>query len=302
VSTVRRKAGYLGRSVARGLRRSTKDCPSCGTGQSDVVSRKYLVTALRRCHACQLLFRAPIDNPVEVRKFYEDRYESGLTTDTPDPCELEELKRNGFAETSKNFARYVNLLRAFGCGSGSRLLDLGCSWGYGAWQMRQAGFRVVGHEVSKRRCDYAREHMGIEAVPELEHISGCFDVIFSAHVLEHVAALEDVLSWSECHLERTGLFVAVTPNGSNEYRQRFPRRWNRHWGDVHPLYLDETYWRNRLHDRPYFVTSRIDDYQAMRDWSRAGEESLQQTGRLDGWELLVAWRHPRQRAGWEASR
>lgn len=271
-------------------------CPSCGANGSDVISRKYWITALRRCRRCRLLFRTPTDSPGESKDFYENRYESGRTTAIPTADELRELKENAFAGTSKNFRRYVSAVRELGAGAGSRLLDLGCSWGYGAWQFQEAGFRVIGHELSVKRCNYARQRMGVKAVSDLEDIDGQFDVIFSAHVLEHIATLEEILDWSERHLKDSGMFVAVTPNGSAPFRQRAPARWNRLWGDVHPLFLDADYWRDRLRDRPYYISSRMDDFQAMQLWSRDEGGLTQRVGPVDAWELLVAWRHPQSPA------
>ncbi len=282
------KLAYLAVSVAARIAGDAQRCPSCGAQKSHEVSAKYLVTTLRRCAQCQLLFRAPIDQEGKATRFYNKGYRSGFTTELPSHEVLSGYLETGFTGTPKDFRRYIKLLDALEVAHGARVLDLGCSWGYGAWQFQQAGYEVTGLEVGAARATYAREKLGIDTATALEQIQGTFDVIFSSHVLEHIAELADVLQWCEQRLTAEGLFVAVTPNGSNSFRQRSPKQWDRLWGAVHPLFLDEVFWQNQCRSKSFLITSNLGDTDTLRRWSKARG---QKTGSLGGWELLVIYRN-----------
>lgn len=278
------KQRYFLGSLAKAALKHGLSCPSCGADESDVVSRKYAVTTLRRCRECRLLYRAPTSSATESHRYYNGAYRSGLTTDMPDDAKLAEMKDTGFEGTSKCFDRYIAVLRALGLGRGARLLDFGCSWGYGAWQLQQAGFEVVGFEVSEARAAFAREKMGIRAVTQPQAVDGSFDAIFSAHVLEHVPSVAESIDWSLEGLQRGGLFIAVTPNGSAEFRAKHAERWDRLWGKVHPNFLDNEYYQSKFATVPYFVTSELGRLSELSVW--AGKPNQGQ-GDLSGWELLA---------------
>jgi 2-polyprenyl-3-methyl-5-hydroxy-6-metoxy-1,4-benzoquinol methylase len=281
------KLSYFASSLARALAKRGFECPSCGGRAGATVSRKYMVTWLRRCGDCGLQFRAPASPAAEDERYYDTQYESGFTTEMPDAPTLASYLQSNFVGTSKDFARYLKLLSALGAGAGQRVLDLGCSWGYGVWQLRAAGYDAFGLEVGKTRARFARERLALPVVSRLEEVEGQFDVIFSSHVLEHIAHLAPTLSFARARLRENGLFVAITPNGSDSFRARSPRQWDRLWGLKHPLFLDAEYWRRELDSAPYLLTTDLGDLDAMSRWSSSGGQVV---ARLDGWELLAASR------------
>lgn len=281
------KAGYFAGSALRSLVRRGFDCPSCGSTGSEVVSRKYLVTTLRRCRGCALLFRAPTSGDGALMKYYQKAYRSGFTTELPDPETLEGYLRGGFAATPKDFGRYIRCLQTLGVREGGCLLDLGCSWGYGTWQFARAGFDTVGLEVSTERAAFARDRLGVTTVSNVAGLDRELEVVFSSHVLEHIPALENLLRHVQTRLRPGGLFVAVTPNGSAEFRSRFPAQWDRLWGLKHPLFLDAEFWRKRLAGYQYLLTTNLEDLDALAEWS---ERPVATVGPMQGWELLVVYR------------
>src|SRR6185503_5040907 len=151
------RVNYFLDSARRSLLHQGFDCPCCGSSGSTVVSRKYLVTALRRCHNCALQFRTPTTSEKESYSFYQAEYAQGFTTEMPSAEELEMLKQKQFKGTDRDYSRALRILSALGCRPGMRLLDYGCSWGYGSWQFAQAGYEVAGFEISAPRCEYARK-------------------------------------------------------------------------------------------------------------------------------------------------
>lgn len=171
-------AGY----AIRGLRASHKKCPNCGqTGP--VIIRKYLVATLRRCANCQLQFRAPTDSQEESVDFYQEAYQEGTTTELPDPASLDELKRTGFPDLACSYAEYIRVLRQLSLPDNARLFDFGCSWGYGSYQLAQAGYRVKSFEISRPRAQFGRDNLGIDLVEDFDRFvadnESSFDIFFS---------------------------------------------------------------------------------------------------------------------------
>lgn len=287
MSNLPAKLSYLHSCFWRSLNHDSEHCPSCGSPQSHLIARKYLVTTLRRCDRCKLQFRCPTDSADSNEGFYEKNYTSGFTTELPTSDQLSEYFATGFAGTPKDFRRFLDLFQDLSVSPGSRILDLGCSWGYGAWQFKNSGYDVTGYEVGTTRASFAREKLVLNVSSSLNDISGPFDVIFSSHVLEHVSRLGELLSWCSSHLTKNGLFIAITPNGSSSFRQSRPRSWKNMWGGVHPLYLDSEFWMSYLFRQPYLITSDLSSSSLFRNWISSAD---QQVGSTDGWELLVVAR------------
>lgn len=267
---------------------SGRSCPNCGSRDAETVDRKYLVTYLARCRSCKLQFRAPTTTDDEFHRYYQRKYTQGFTTELPSIDDLAELKSRQFKGTERDYSSYIAVLRALGFHTGDRLLDFGCSWGYGSWQFRQAGFDVKSLEVSQHRASFAREKLGLEVFGDWRSIRGTFDVFFSAHVLEHIPKFSEVLALARRVVRRGGLFVAATPNGSTAYRETDPEGWHRSWGFVHPLLLDEEFYKATFRGGSYVIDTTPYDHQTIRTWAESSGERL--TVKNSGNELIVAAR------------
>jgi 2-polyprenyl-3-methyl-5-hydroxy-6-metoxy-1,4-benzoquinol methylase len=260
-------------------------CPSCGFENAATVARKYVVTSLRRCGRCDLLFRAPTTTSTENASFYQESYRQGFTSDTPTDEALAQLVARNFAGSEKDYANYLNVLSSLGGKPGDRLLDFGCSWGYGSYQMKKHGYEVVAFEISKPRCRYAREKLGVKAYDILDDLKeGDFDIFFSAHVLEHVPAIADVFAYAQKKLKKGGLFIAFTPNGSAAYRNRANGAWNQLWNMVHPNFLDDRFYRKAFPN--VLLASDPYDYKKITDQWANGRSAA--AFKLDGEELMAA--------------
>ena len=240
------KVIYLCWAVLLQVLRKNLDCPNCGCRSQDIIDRKYFFTTLRRCPGCRLLHRIPRDSDGRGKAFYQAAYRQGFTTDMPDDETLQRLLTNKFRGGPRDYQPYLELLAKLGIKKGDTLLEYGCSWGYGAWQLQDAGYHVMAFEISKPRCQYAREKLGISAVDDPQAIQGPFDVVFSAHVLEHVDQLETALNRQCAWLKPGGLMVGITPNGSEEFRRAHPKNFHKLWGLVHPQLLDDEFLSHRF--------------------------------------------------------
>lgn len=262
-------------------------CPSCGGKGGPALDRKWLVTSFRRCNDCALLFRTPTTTEEENEKFYQSDYEESTTTDLPSNADLEALKKENFASLSTSYLGYIEVIRALGGKPGGRVVDFGCSWGYGSHQLLQAGFSVEAFEISKPRATYAREKLNIATVDQADIRPESCDVFLSGHVIEHVPSVESMITLGERALRPGGLFIAFTPNGSLTLRVRNPKGWHQSWGGVHPQLIDDVF-TQRMSDRRAFIAATYPyPMEALRAWD--GSPRLLP---MEGHELMIAFRKP----------
>ena len=127
-------------------------CPFDGSNNTKLVKRKHLVTSLYTCQDCGLRFRVPKETSSENESFYQEEYAQGFTTDVPDDATLSNLISEGFANSEKDYSHYIAVLKAANVTPGQTILDFGSSWGYGSWQLAQAGYRVYSYEISRPRA------------------------------------------------------------------------------------------------------------------------------------------------------
>lgn len=269
---------YLLRSTTGWLNADRRKCPCCGAQDYDPVQRKLMVTALVRCRSCRLLYRIPTDPPERNFDFYQEDYSFGYTTECPNDEKLQELMKDKFRGTDRCYAERIEMLRALGVSPGRRVFEYGASWGYGSWQMQDAGYVVRGFEISRPRARYAREKLGIDVRDDLEGVEGPFDVFFSSHVLEHVPAPLTTIDFAKEVTRPEGLFVAYTPNGSLVRMQERPESYLHHWGDIHPNMLDEEFYQQAFGDRPKLMASDPYDLAAISGWDGASDVRLNLTG------------------------
>ncbi len=197
----------------------------------------------------------------------------------PSEEKLASLLSTEFKGSNKDYSGYIAILKALGIATGSRLLDYGCSWGYGAWQLeKRAGYVVQGFEISKPRCAFARSELKVNAVDSIDSIDPTFDCFFSAHVLEHLPDLSQVISLALSKLRAGGMFVAFTPNGSEINRQHDAWNWHRRWGFVHPQLLDERFCHHISWNGPRLVASQPFDTSAIAEWDQANSVELSVAG------------------------
>jgi SAM-dependent methyltransferase len=156
------------------------------------------------------------------------------------------LKETNFAASDKDYSSYIAILRGLGVRTGARVLDFGCSWGYGSYQLSKAGFETTAFEIAPTRGAFAARELGVRLLPDLDERAedaahrGAYDCFFSAHVLEHVPIPRRVFDYAMKLLKPGGIFVSFTPNGSAPCRSALPE-WSRLWGEVHPHFIDDTF-------------------------------------------------------------
>ena len=277
------KINYLLSSFVKTISRQGMTCPCCGDS-GVIVERKYFFTALKRCKGCKLLFRCPTGTPTENKKYYQDDYKEGFTTELPTSDALQKMTTACFAGTPKDFSDRVAMLKALPITVGGKIIDFGCSWGYASWQFSQAGWNVQSFEISLPRGNYAREKLGMNVVSDMTQLRRDNDLFFSSHVLEHVPNVKETIAEAMKLVKKGGFFAAYTPNGSLARRAVEPRLWTLTWGLKHPTYLDEVFYKKIFQNYPFYITSQPIDLKVVSDWAKGSGQVI---GNLEDGELLL---------------
>ncbi len=285
--------GYLTASLKKLLTRQSADCPVCASPRTTRLKTKYLVTSLRLCPECRLMFRYPKDGVADNLTFYQRSYREGPITDLPDEGELKALLHQNAPRPDRDFTPRLAVLQALGVKPGLKILDFGCSWGYGAHQLRQAGYDAIGFEISAPRAHFGRKNLGLAIFSDPPALSeahvGSFDLILAVHVLEHLPDLGETLAWFDALMKPGALLVAFCPNG-NLARNKPGVDLHRLWGRKHPLLLDPAFFQRRFARRGWTcrLASSPYDLAALSRWPGDSPETPPP---LLGDELLtVAWK------------
>jgi 2-polyprenyl-3-methyl-5-hydroxy-6-metoxy-1,4-benzoquinol methylase len=280
------KARYFFWALSNIINQDTT-CPFCKNSQTHLIHRKALVTSLRECPSCGLRFRVPKGNQQESSAFYQKRYKEGFTTDCPSDKELKQLLDSDFAGIPKYLDSYLEVLKAAGLREGDALLDFGCSWGYGSWQMQKAGYKVYSYDVSKPRTTYAKTKLNCRVVERLRDIPEKVKCFFSAHVIEHLDNPNIIWKAAVEVLDPQGIMVCFCPNGEPSREQVVgSKMYHQAWNLKHPLLLTRKALAemSRHYDFSPYVFSSPYSSEAIR--------SLREPEQLNGEELLlIAVRH-----------
>lgn len=177
--------------------------------------------------------------------YYQKLYHS-IASELPEEQALTDMMKKAFRDTPFDLAAKIDVLRAMM--PRGRVLDFGCSWGYGAWQLRSAGYDVVGFEVSKPRAEFGRRKLNLDILDEYNDLRslppGTFDAVFTNHVLEHLPNIGEVFALFGRLTRRGGVAFHVLPNFSSRAAQS-GAFWQ--WiGRDHPIALTVDFFRRNL--------------------------------------------------------
>lgn len=279
------KLEYLISSLKKQLTGGYTICPYCNTdlAHGRVIDQKYLVTKLVECPRCQILVRLPTDDVEESRDFYQKEYTQGYTTDCPSDEELAKLIESKFVGAERDYSRYIRFFEFLKMTKDKRILDFGCSWGYGLFQMMKNGYLAEGFEVSGPRARYGRDKLDVTIHSTDASLVGNYDVIFSSHVLEHLPDFSLINHLYNKQLNPGGYFIAVTPNGSMDFMKKDFGAYHQIWGKVHPVLLTDSFLMKNFKQDIFYLDS----------WdSMTPEFQMNAKTPLDKFELVYVLKKP----------
>lgn len=110
------------------------------------------------------------------------------------------------------------VLKALGPGSGRKVLDIGCGNGALTAKLAGSGTDATGIDFSESGIERARQsypHVSFRAhqidEPLPDELRGCFDVVVSAEVIEHLFLPRKLFQRASEALVDSGLFIVTTP-------------------------------------------------------------------------------------------
>lgn len=285
---LRAKMRYVRRMVRYRWQGQPRVCPYCGPSSIvTLVRRKKLIVEILQCQICHLWFRWPADTPREHDSYYQDEFAGDAPQILlPEPDELLSLERANFSGSALDINNKVGVLKTLR--PGVRVLDFGCSWGYGTYQLQRQGFDTVGFEISRPRATYGRTNLGLNIVDNFDDLAklpeGRFDIVFSNHVVEHLLDIAVTFSILTRLLDKNGFVFHVLPNFTGKRARS--GCWLKWIGEDHPIapaipFFEFAVPRAGL-SQPVFASDPFDDRMAQA-LNRQPRASLS----TEGDELLV---------------
>lgn len=213
------------------------NCPYCRSRDTHLVERKHYVLQLRRCSACHLSYRFPKDNTAGNHRFYQKAYRQSTVTDLPSLAEIPFHISNRFQDVGRDLSEHLKAIQMIAPGGG-KLLDYGCSWGYCVYQFQQAGYDATGFEVSRPRVEYGQKALQVNLTSEITSLpDASFDVIYSAHCMEHIPNPDIPMRQFQRLLRPGGHLFIYVPNCGGEEAEKLGVGWGPMIGEKHVLAL-----------------------------------------------------------------
>jgi len=205
-------------------------CPLCGK-QENRIDISFERNCLRHCMFCDLFFTYPMP-PIDSEFYNQDYYKSWGVAENSIPKHVLYLKE-------RNMQKHLDRIKEFV--SSGMILEIGSAWGAFLKVAEEAGYDILGLELSKQACRFARTIVKEDAVlnQSLEETNlspESVDVIFMSDLLEHIPNPFPFIEKSVSLLKKGGIIYLITPNPSHWSRGVFGKSWV-HYKDEHLMFF-----------------------------------------------------------------
>lgn len=220
-------------------------CNLCGSTDHNPLFEKdsYRIVC---CRACGLTFVNP--RKKQVLEIYDEDYYKGGNW-------YQDYVGNGpnyLRSFRERFAVISKWLK-----SRSRILDVGCAYGYFLEVAKQAGHQVEGLEVNKYMVENVVKRLSIPCHHILDfntfEPAHLYDCVTMFDTIEHLEDPKGVLHRINGLLEKNGMLVLTTPN----IRSWLSRLMGRHWPHVTPeehiYYFDKSTMESLLRETGFEI-------------------------------------------------
>jgi 2-polyprenyl-3-methyl-5-hydroxy-6-metoxy-1,4-benzoquinol methylase len=215
-------------------------CPVCCDGESQRLISMSKGTdgeglALSWCASCTHCYLSRRPSVAWFARYYDDEWDTGRhALDAPSiqdrvrrlpgvtgAAAARRAWRDGASVTTRD-ATIMSMLSALGQPAGlqrgAKVLEVGVGYGYTLALLQRLGFDAYGTEASRRRVDVCRskglkvEHTGIDDFDAVAR-HGPFDIIYSAHVFEHLTDLGRIMGRLSALVSPGGAIYVEVPHG-----------------------------------------------------------------------------------------
>ena len=222
-------------------------CGGCDEAQLFVKESLRIV----RCRQCGLVYVNPRLPQSEIAQQYNESYYTAGSY----PDYLGE--RAGYEQTFER--RLVEIERLV---PPSRILDVGCAFGFFLNVAEKRGWEAHGIDLSPVGCRYATEQLGLRAtcctLDQAGFPSGFFDVVIMNDTFEHLADPTYDLRQAWQVLRPGGFLFLVTQDSSRLIVRLLGRRWAQYKPREHLYYFAARTLRGIL-EKTGFHILRIED-------------------------------------------
>lgn len=254
------------------------NCPYCENSDTRLIERKHIILQLRRCRRCHLRFRFPKDDIAQNENFYQESYQQSTVTDLPPESAVPAHIANSFQDVGRDLTEHLATIKSIA--PTGKLLDYGSSWGYCVYQFREAGYDAQGFEISRPRVNYGRKVLDIPLTSDIDQLpDASFDVIYSAHCLEHIPNPDIPLKQFRRLLKPGGHLFVYVPNCAGENAERLGVKWGPMIGEKHVLALTPSFFNFNLPKYGFDVQFSSSPY--------GSSPKRYETAVLTGEELLI---------------
>ena len=186
--------------------------------------------AILKCEDCNIAFQERF--PEDPLQYYANAsyYEAWWKDKEKDKAAVRFLK-----EKTANWV--LDQMGSFS-GSGARILEVGCAFGFFLKAARQRNYQITGLEVSEAGKEAGLNGFEVWNVPfeNLDLKEGSFDVVVLIDVIEHFADPDANLSKIKHLLNKDhGILVLITPDIGSIACKIFGSKWL-HWKSEHLYY------------------------------------------------------------------
>jgi 2-polyprenyl-3-methyl-5-hydroxy-6-metoxy-1,4-benzoquinol methylase len=175
----------------------------------------------KTCSRCGAKCLHPIPDENELRAYYNSSYKVPR-------IEVEK----GIAVSAPRVLAELDLHR-----DGSKLLEVGCSYGFFLNHARRRGWEVVGIELDQEAVAFGKRQFGLDiysgTIEESKDLSPPYDVIAAFHVIEHVIDPMRFLNACRSFLRRNGVMMLKTPNAASWVAKCTGQHWIWHCPPAH---------------------------------------------------------------------
>lgn len=272
------KHQFLLKTLVKYATLQSTGCPYCNCRRTSILQWKNRIWQLRQCDECSLNFRYPKDGPRENLGFYQKDYQQENVTDLPREEDMPFHISDHFKSVGRDLTTHLKTIREIV--PNGPILDYGCSWGYGVYQLSQAGYQATGFEISRPRVEYGRRALKVNLTSDLATLPGKgFNAIYSAHVLEHIPDPKSSLVAFQRLLKPGGKLFLYVPNCSGDNAKRLGVKWGQMINEKHVLALTAEFFHRNLPKHGFSTEFSSSPYQEPprpleKDWDPSGEELL----------------------------
>lgn len=196
----------------------------------------------------------------------------GLVCLNPRPREMMQYYPEGKKESIKDYFDFLQpnrIKKIARLKKKGRVLDIGCGWGEFLFQMSKQGWGVFGTDISKTRCDFAREKLRLNNVYNsglcsLDFPQDFFDLVTMWHTLEHLDRPQETLRTINRILKDDGVLIIESPNFASPQSRFFKERHYQldlprhlYWFTPHVLEKLLKLAGFKIYKRDYIVNPRI---------------------------------------------